>query len=1237
MADSISVCTINVNGLRNNLRRKSVFRSLKQKRYDIICIQESFIQGKDKDIWEKEWGGQLFCSPSSTRSKGQVILVSKRFSYQTHCTYSSDRILTVTCNDDNNQVNIVNVYAPNNSQEKRVFYDTLAKYVESLEGEIIICGDFNCVLDNDLDVVSGQPHIINDVNGFQNMLVNSELNDVWRLHHPDDREYTWSRRSPLIARRLDYIFASDAIFDRTVACNIGSMSQTDHRLVELIYKVTLVQRGPSYWKFNDSLLRDVKYVQSMNSLIEKYIEDNSTLDAQTKWDLCKIKIREFTIAYSTEKKRNHKNIINQLEKDLNDAEKKLSSCPENVQLINQVDTLKRKLEMFALEEARSAQVRSRVKFIEDGEKNTKYFLNLERARANGKIMDRLKTDNGETLTAQNDILTEQVRFYRDVYTKKKEFDAAQANSFMADAHVPTLTDEQRQTLDTDISLTEILSALKTMNNNTSPGPDGLTTSFLKFFWPKLNQMIFESFTASFQAGELSITQRQAVITLIHKGKELPRDEISNWRPISLTNTDYKLLAKCIASRLSTTLSDIIHENQVGFMKGRKVSTMIRLIDDTVETMNLLNKPGILLAVDYRRAFDSISKDFIIWAFKRFGFGEYFVRWVHVLTTGTESCINYLGWLSESFPVDSGIRQGCPFSPLAFIVALEMLAIKIRTDKHIKGLQLPSDPTSVTPFTFLKILLYADDITMFLHDSADLDRVLHLIHIFSMFSNLEINKNKTEAMWLGSQKNNNEKTAGLKWTAKVKIVGIVFSNATPASLIEENWSKRLEKMQHIIASWSKRNLSISGKICIIKTFLLSQFTYVLQSLILPPVVLNKINTILFRFLWKKKYSNTRAFEKVKRVVMCSNTENGGLKMIDINTMQQSCLLTWAINLLQSNGETWSILPKFMFSNLGSNLSCFMSNVSSKLFSGLTHVKSLFWRQVFSVWLDNVSKLNENGLGKMISVNCNNLWNNASIVYRNKALFFKDWVKARICYISDVFKDGSFVSYDLICQKVGNKPTRQFEYNAICTALRARAAEHLLNSNNLIHYNVIDVHQTITLQKVRQRLVAFSEVHPCAKNFWQRKYGIELSKDHWSIAKTSTREERLRLLHWKLLHNIYPTNILLFKMGVKDSIRCSYCADNDYIEHFFWNCAKIKKVWKLCTDYIFKKSNCHVQLVETDVMFGYRPENGNNSFVRFVNHVILIVKMTISKFKYGKGYDIAVLFEKELELREKYLLC
>jgi exonuclease III len=86
----VSVCTINVNGIRNKFRRKSLFKILKQKKYDIICLQETFILDKDKDLWEKEWGGQLYCSSVSSHSKGQVTLISKHFSHQTQLTHSSD-------------------------------------------------------------------------------------------------------------------------------------------------------------------------------------------------------------------------------------------------------------------------------------------------------------------------------------------------------------------------------------------------------------------------------------------------------------------------------------------------------------------------------------------------------------------------------------------------------------------------------------------------------------------------------------------------------------------------------------------------------------------------------------------------------------------------------------------------------------------------------------------------------------------------------------------------------------------------------------------------------------------------------------------------------------------------------------------------------------------------------------------------------------------------------------------
>ena len=89
-----------------------------------------------------------------------------------------------------------------------------------------------------------------------------------------------------------------------------------------------------------------------------------------------------------------------------------------------------------------------------------------------------------------------------------------------------------------------------------------------------------------------------------------------------------------------------------------------------------------MAVNYTKAFDSISKSFLLQAFKVFGFGDDFIKWVTILTKDNRSSINHGGWISESFDINCGIRQGCPFSPLAFVLAVELLAIKIRNSSIV---------------------------------------------------------------------------------------------------------------------------------------------------------------------------------------------------------------------------------------------------------------------------------------------------------------------------------------------------------------------------------------------------------------------------------------------------------------------------------------------------------------------------------------------------------------------------
>ena len=131
-----------------------------------------------------------------------------------------------------------------------------------------------------------------------------------------------------------------------------------------------------------------------------------------------------------------------------------------------------------------------------------------------------------------------------------------------------------------------------------------------------------------------------------------------------------------------------NEDQVGYIKGRRVSTLILLIDDVTEQLTVQQKPGLLFTVHYSQAFDRISKDCKLRVFERNGFGPDFLQWVRVPMSDTKSCMNYCWWLSAFLCecVDSGICQGCPFPPLAFVLAIELLAIKRRDMQNIKGIR-----------------------------------------------------------------------------------------------------------------------------------------------------------------------------------------------------------------------------------------------------------------------------------------------------------------------------------------------------------------------------------------------------------------------------------------------------------------------------------------------------------------------------------------------------------------------
>ena len=1229
------------------MKRFSTFSFLKKEKLDIVALQESHIStNEEAHLWELQWGGKLFHSLGSSHSLGQITLVSKKLMDNTRCIYKDDRILLLEVTFGNQNIIIANIYAPQAVSEKVHFYTRIQHVIEEHNKDnlaLILLGDFNSVLSNNEDIISGEKHNTREVESLNQLVTQLDLQDSWRIQHPDEKKYTWNRFHPFTARRIDYLLISSSLTANIEESEIISFPHSDHRVVTLSLILHNYKRGPSYWKFNNSLLRDTAYVNHMNNTITAFQQKNSSdlnINPHAKWELCKIKIREATIAYSKDKQRNKRSEYRETLEKLNELENTLK-YQNNANFRAEIAKTKMKLELHAMSEAKGAQTRSRIKFIEDGEKNTAFFLNLEKRNAVNNTITTIKKEDGSIASSQKDVLAEQVNFYTELYKKDENLSNAH-NTYITDflgenCTIPRLNENERNTCEAPITETEISIAINKMKNGSAPGSDGLTAEFYKFFWTKIKPLLMTSYIYSFQNGQLSPTQQKGIITLIHKGKHLPRENLANWRPITLLNTDYKILAKTLALRLSTVITKLISEDQCGFIKGRNISTILRVIDDTVSHLNTENLPGILVGIDFAKAFDTISKTFIHDSIKMFGFGPEFQRCVSTLLTNTESAINHYGWISQSFQVERGIRQGCPLSPLLFVLAVELLAMKVRSSK-IKGQRVNHSSTK-TDLNELRVAIqqFADDTTLFLQDKEDLDIAMAIFQRFASISGLKMNRHKTQAMWLGRDKNNTQQYHNLKWVKQIKILGIHFKNHIEAQNIEENWEHKIDSMKRTISLWSRRNLSIYGKILIAKTFIISQFIYIMQSIGIPDNTLTRINRELFAFIWKKKYNNKKAFEKIKRKILTQDFDKGGLKMLDMKTLQEALYLTWVPKLVnrQEKQNTWKAYPLAVFSKLGLNLDILANPTAPTDLIGVPRNMHTFWRNVLLSWLRLRQKLWDRS--DHIYLN-SAIWNNSLFQYKHKNLYMKDWITKGIYKIKDILhNEDQMIPFTELEQKVGSSPSRLFEYNAVKTALDNIKQKCRLSLFDDIeqdaHSMTLQGRTLASMSAKHYRKLLHNDIQPCATNFWNRQLNIHLDDRYWKLAFDCTQETRLRVLHWKILHNIYPTNILLCKMGIAQTNKCNACAadETDYIEHFFFTCTKIKPLWKMVEQEITKRTDVHVKISKTVALLGYHEDTYTTQERKSINHLILIAKMCISKHRHTNSSNIEILFNKELALR------
>ena len=845
------ILTLNVRGLRKTKKRRALFHSFKRENFDIICLQETHLTKHDSIMLDREWGINYHLAEGSHNSKGLLTLFSSNLAAMSKASLikTNERNMVSSILIDSSIFYIVNIYAPCVEGEKASFLTETMNSISDLKdletNNLIVLGDFNMVQDNNLDCISGEKHSKTTVIKFNTFKSNLLMTDIWRQCNGNRKEFTWSRKNPFIARRLDYIFTSESLLPFCKDSCIRNLGFSDHKAVVLSIDFSTFKRGSSSFKFNVSLLRETQLVNEITNEINRI--KNLELDPHLCWEYIKVVIKDLGKRFGRMVAKRKKREKDTLNKDISDLEKLLISSPGDEVALQRHSELQQKLEIITIKETEGARIRAGLKWAQEGEKCNKYFLNLEKQRANNNTIFSIRDEANNLLTDPHEILENLKTHFENLYSDKNTPECNDdINEMFCDQGAAKLLDDSDiENLNKELTIEELSNALRLSKNGSAPGSDGLPGEIYKFFWKDLREPLISCFNYSFSQGILTDSQYTGTICLHHKGKGLDREKVNNWRPISLTNFDYKLLAKALAIRLNTCISKCVHEDQFAFIKGRQAADLIREIDDTISLGKTEFPESFIVSLDYAKAFDTLSTSAVKKMLTYFGIHGVFSNWIEIILKDRLSCIRNGGYFSDFFKMERGVRQGCPISPLLFIMTLEILARDIRKNDKIKGIRVNKETRA------LKIKMYADDATLFLRDLIDFREVLSRIKLFSYFSGLCLNKQKSSAMKIGRKDFKNTMKYGIKFNNRLKILGIVFSNECETIEIGENIDSRIEQLERICCLWQKRYLTLIGKITVLKSFGLSIFIYLMQSIGISEEKLKKINGILFRFIWNKK--------------------------------------------------------------------------------------------------------------------------------------------------------------------------------------------------------------------------------------------------------------------------------------------------------------------------------------------------------------------------------------------------
>lgn len=845
-------------GLAAKKKQSQVYRLLVDQDLDVLAVQETKVAG------EEETGGMVLrftskyfvmVSHAVGTSAGCIIFVKKLqgLVIQNYFSCVSGRVVSCDFSLGERDWRVVCVYAPNAVNDRVSFFSEIKKHL-NVTKQLVLLGDFNCVLSGrDRTTKIGS----NDKSAefLKELIQEHEIVDVAECLE-GEREVQYTHFQGSSHARLDRIYVSLQIIPTCNIYNVLPVSFSDHCLVKC--DVGFKKRSNSFnwdlWKLNVMLLRDESFINFVSEAIRDVkLDGNNNIGVD--WELLKQRFKIKAIERSSVLKYREKMRESALKATL----QKIIAL-ENKQpglFKDDLIKIKQQLEQFEEHRYRGALVRARAEAWAVGETPTKRALSIEKTHARRNEIDVIE-ENDQELSDRESITCAFNRYYQRLFAYKPVDIKGYKENYLS--RMPQLSAETKSLLEAPITLAEIENAIDNLSPNKSPGPDGLSAAFYKMFKNELVPLLKAVFDVAFANNALPPSFSEAHTVLIPKTDQKAMLRlVTSYRPISLTNTDYKVLMKVLAGRLQSVIKDLVGPHQTCGIKGRTIATNIHTMRSILECCDDYQYVVAIMQIDLEKAFDFVPHDILLLVLEHVNVGSIITDGVALAYRNCSTRLIINKTLGAPIKIERSVRQGCPLSPLLFAIYLESFCLAIIQNSSIRGFKLMEAE--------VKLLAYADDVAVCCTSKESITEVTTIVKHFGNTTGSTANWSKCLGFWHGEWQSTPETFANIRWIkSPAKYLGVPLEHYRRN---EDYWLEEAKRIKEKTTNWKGTHLSMFAKATVCNLFLISKIWYVMQVLYCSRRNVQKIHRVFAVFIWASEW------ERCSRMNLFKRVKDGGL--------------------------------------------------------------------------------------------------------------------------------------------------------------------------------------------------------------------------------------------------------------------------------------------------------------------------------------------------------------------------